>query len=139
MRAIWRGLARTFFWSYERGSWPYDLMVLAILVFVFLTPRHWFHDQPQSIAGPGIDIQLIAENEASQTRTYRLNAQLLPAAKRTPKPTPELERETHELLGKSVEDLKGRTFQIQAIQTVAGAGGSVEYYDVEVRPSRHNP
>ncbi len=139
MGTLWHGLQRTVLWSYERGSWPYDLMVLAILLFVFLTPRHWFHDQPQSVANPGTDIQLIAQNEASHTKTYRLNAHLLPLPKRTPKPTPELERETHDILGKSVEDLKGRMFQIQAIQSVPGDDGGVQYYDVEVKPSGHGP
>lgn len=139
MPKFWRGLQRTIFWSYERGSWPYDLMVFAILLFVFLTPRHWFHDQPQNVASAGADIQLIAENEASQTKTYRLSARLLPPPKRTAKPTPELERETHDILGKSVEDLKGHMFQIQAIQSVPGDDGSIEYYDVEVKPSHHAP
>lgn len=47
---VWRGtkliVVRSFFWAYERGSWQYDLMVLAILAFVFLTPRSWFNDRP---------------------------------------------------------------------------------------------
>lgn len=37
---------RTIFWSYERGSWQYDLIVLAILAFIFLAPRSWFGDRP---------------------------------------------------------------------------------------------
>ena len=47
MRTLWRGIVRTIFWSYDRGTWPYDLMVVVIVVFVLLTPRSWFHDQPQ--------------------------------------------------------------------------------------------
>lgn len=38
--------SRTFFWSYERGSWPYDLICLTILGLIFLTPRSWFRDRP---------------------------------------------------------------------------------------------
>jgi len=34
-------------WDYKRGSWQYDLMVGIILVFIFLTPRDWFRDQPR--------------------------------------------------------------------------------------------
>jgi hypothetical protein len=37
---------RTVFWSYDRGTWQYDLIVLAILAFIFLTPRAWFRDRP---------------------------------------------------------------------------------------------
>jgi len=30
-------------WSYERGTWQYDLFCLLILAFIFLTPSSWFH------------------------------------------------------------------------------------------------
>ena len=40
------GICRTVFWAYERGTWQYDLMVLAILAFIFLSPRNWFNDRP---------------------------------------------------------------------------------------------
>jgi len=40
------GIRRTVFWTYERGTWQYDLMVLAILAFIFLSPRNWFNDRP---------------------------------------------------------------------------------------------
>ncbi len=35
-------LARLLIWYYERGSWQYDIIVLLILAFVFLTPRSFF-------------------------------------------------------------------------------------------------
>ncbi len=38
--------SRSIFWSYERGTWQYDVIVLAILAFIFLTPRSWFQDRP---------------------------------------------------------------------------------------------
>ena len=40
------GVLRTVFWRYERGTWQYDLIVLAILAFIFLSPRSWFNDRP---------------------------------------------------------------------------------------------
>ena len=40
------GIKRTIFWAYERGSLHYDLMCLAILAFIFLSPRAWFNDRP---------------------------------------------------------------------------------------------
>jgi len=39
-------VSRIFFWSYERGSWQYDLAVIAILVFVLLTPGRCFTINP---------------------------------------------------------------------------------------------
>lgn len=37
---------RSIFWSYERATWQYDIIVLLILGFIFLTPRSWFRDHP---------------------------------------------------------------------------------------------
>ena len=97
MRTLWRGLGRIFFWSYERGSWPYDLMVVAIVIFVLLTPRSWFHDDPHTAAAaaaPGV--ALLSADAGDETRTYRIDATVLAPEKRQTKSTPELERETHE-------------------------------------------
>ncbi|MGH9773999.1 MAG: hypothetical protein ACRD50_03520 [Candidatus Acidiferrales bacterium] len=133
MQTFWRGVMRVLFWSFERGSWPYDVMVLAILAFVLLTPRSWFHDQPQAGAPSSAQVQLLAEDETS--KTYRLDANLLPPAKRHAKDSPELERDVHDLLGRSVEELKGHTFQIRHIQPVRGDDGIVRYYDVKLTSS----
>ena len=40
-------LKRLVFWEYSRGSWQYDVIVGAILAFVFFAPRSWFRDQPR--------------------------------------------------------------------------------------------
>ncbi len=42
------GLKRFILWDYPRAVWQYDLMVALILVFIFLTPREWFRDQPRA-------------------------------------------------------------------------------------------
>jgi hypothetical protein len=47
-RVLWNA----FFWTYERATWQYDLMVIAILAFVWLTPPDWLHDPTASGAGP---------------------------------------------------------------------------------------
>jgi CDP-diacylglycerol--glycerol-3-phosphate 3-phosphatidyltransferase len=48
---------RAFFWTDERATIPYDLWVIAILSFVWLTPPDWIGDPTAS--GPGL-IGLIA-------------------------------------------------------------------------------
>jgi len=40
-------LKRFILWDYSRGSIPYDIMVVLILAFIFLTPRALFRDQPK--------------------------------------------------------------------------------------------
>ena len=39
---------RLIFWDFPRASWQYDLAVGLILLFLFATPRDWFHDQPKA-------------------------------------------------------------------------------------------
>src|SRR3990172_1263324 len=43
---------RAFFWTNERATLPYDLWVIAILAFVWLTPPDWLGDPTAS--GPGL-------------------------------------------------------------------------------------
>jgi hypothetical protein len=38
---------RFLLWDYPRASIQYDVMVGIIVVFVLLTPREWFKDQPR--------------------------------------------------------------------------------------------
>lgn len=47
MSRIWRTLKGYLFWTYERGSFHYDVMVSLILLFIFVAPRFIdFKDQP---------------------------------------------------------------------------------------------
>jgi hypothetical protein len=133
MRSAWQGILHILFWSYDRGSWPYDVMVIGIVVFVLLTPRRLFHDQPQRAGLPTTDVQLIAEDAGNSQRTYRVDAAMLPLPKRSTHPTPELERETHDILGRTVDDLKGHSFQVWRIDPVPNPNGSIAYYDVFVK------
>jgi CDP-diacylglycerol--glycerol-3-phosphate 3-phosphatidyltransferase len=43
---------RAFFWTDERATLPYDIWVIAILAFVWLTPPDWLSDPMAS--GPGL-------------------------------------------------------------------------------------
>ena len=46
--AVWHAL----FWTFDRTSWQYDLMVIAILAFVWVTPPGWLGDPVAE--GPGV-------------------------------------------------------------------------------------
>jgi hypothetical protein len=39
---------RLVLWDFLRASWQYDVVVALILLFIFATPRDWFHDQPKA-------------------------------------------------------------------------------------------
>ena len=47
MRRVWKTISSFLWWSYDRGSIQYDIMVTLILLFIFLAPRKInFKDKP---------------------------------------------------------------------------------------------
>jgi hypothetical protein len=47
MRRVWKAISSFIWWSYDRGSIQYDIMVTLILLFIFLAPRKInFKDKP---------------------------------------------------------------------------------------------
>jgi hypothetical protein len=131
MRTLWRGIVRVVFWSYERGTWQYDVAVAGITLFVLFSPSviH-FSDQP--LVGPPpsqtmIELRAVAPG---QIATYRVDARLLASPIRTP----ELEHDLHETVQKNVGDLHHGRFEIVRIEPIRGDNGTVAYYDVSIRP-----
>ena len=45
MKIILSTLKKILFWSYERGSLPYDVMCVLILAFIFLSPNRFFQSR----------------------------------------------------------------------------------------------
>lgn len=130
MRTIWKVIQRTVFWSYDRGTWPYDLLVGAIVLFVFLSPRSWFNDQATvASASPAGQVLLQQSDPSTGLESYRVEFNLLVPAPRST----ELERRAHELLQKNVEDLHNRTFQVVRIEPVRNPDGTVQYYEIWVK------
>jgi len=129
VRSFWRALGRVFFWSYDRMTWQYDLMVALILAFLFLTPRHWFHDQPQ----PAVSVQMVSQNAGTHTATYRLDATALAPDRRAVNVTPEIQRRAHDVLRRSVNGLNRGSFQVVRVDPEFASDGSVAYYDVTVQ------
>jgi len=50
MKLILTTLKKTLFWSYERGSWQYDVMCVLILAFIFLVSSRLFY-KPITVRG----------------------------------------------------------------------------------------
>jgi hypothetical protein len=48
VRMLWNA----FFWTFERATWQYDVMVIAILAFVWLVPPDWIRDPMAHGTGP---------------------------------------------------------------------------------------
>jgi hypothetical protein len=127
MASLGQILSRTFFWSYERGTWQYDLAVILILVFVLLTPRTWFRDKPQSGAPvtPG-QVQLISKD--GNHLKYRVDARIL-----APPTKLALQNDLHTALQEALPELRKGNFSISNIEPLHDEQGTVIAYQVEVR------
>jgi len=126
-----RLLSRIFFWNFERGTLAYDLMVLGIVGFVFLSPRQWFHDQPESGGATAASAQVPCQADPANPRLFhcRVNAALLAP----PQASPQLQQKAHNVLMRSATSLKDRPFQIVRIEPVLAGDGGVLYYEVAVQ------
>jgi hypothetical protein len=127
MASLGQILSRTFFWAYERGTWQYDAAVVLILIFVLLTPRGRFHDQPESgaPAGPG---QVLLMAQDGNRRTYRVDARVL-----APPTKLALQNDLHSALTEALPDLRKGNFSISKIEPVRDEQGTVVAYQVEIR------
>jgi hypothetical protein len=130
MAGIRQILSRTFFWSYERGTWQYDVAVVLILIFVLLTPRGWFRDQPQvGMPVAPEQIQLVLFSDDGHRQEYRVDARVLAP----PEQTPALQNELHQALQRGLQDLRNGRFSITKIEPVRNEKGTVIAYQVEIR------
>lgn len=64
-------LRRLIFWEFPRGSRGYDVVVLLILAFIFLTPKTWYKDQPR----PREIVEMVAEEGL---RVFYIEPDLIP-------------------------------------------------------------
>jgi hypothetical protein len=116
---------RAVFWSYERGSWQYDIIVLMILAFIFLTPTSWFHDRPHLQLSDLRHVQGIVEvSHTDRLWVYQLDARLVESLGGLPP-----REAVHQLLLQRVKP----PFVIQAIRPILGAGDVILGYTVEVK------
>lgn len=121
-------LWRIFFWTYERGTVPYDIAVILILVFVLLTPRAWFRDQP-IVGVPANTAYVETISKTGETEVYRVDARLLAPPERTPA----LQSDLHTALQKAQPSLQDGRFAIGSIEPIRDAAGNVIAYQVEIR------
>jgi hypothetical protein len=130
MAGIRQIFSRTFFWSYERGTWQYDVAVVLVLIFVLLTPRGWFRDQPQvGMPVASEQIQLVLFSNDGHRQEYRVDARVLAP----PEQTPALQNELHQALQRGLQDLRNGRFSITKIEPVRNENGTVIAYQVEIR------
>lgn len=128
MTSLARILERACFWTYERGTWQYDLAVVVILLFVLGTPGRWFHDQPE-VGMPATAGQVLLISKEDHRQIYQVDARALAP----PMQTPTLQNELHNALQRSGPDLHNGRFSIIRIEPVRNDRGAVVAYEVEVQ------
>jgi hypothetical protein len=118
-------IKRSIFWSYERGSWQYDIICVLILAFIFLTPTHWFHDRPRLQLSDLRHVQGIVEvSHTDQVWVYQLDARLVESLGAV-----QINDAVHQLLLQRVKP----PFDIESIRPILGTGDVILGYTVEVK------
>jgi hypothetical protein len=133
MRTLWRGLVRIVFWSFERGTWPYDAAVAVIVVFVLFSPRSWFNDRPEQdavVATTAVPatVEWRGTDPVDGAAIYRVDARLISAD------GSDLAQQLHEAVRKYAHQLPHKKFEILRISSVRGRNGAIAYYDVCITP-----
>ena len=77
MTIVLRTLKKILFWSYDRGTWQYDIMCVLILAFVFFAPNASFRNR-EAAAGsqsPGQSV-FIPNHEFASTGSSSLEQEI---------------------------------------------------------------
>jgi hypothetical protein len=116
-----------FFWTYERGSFHYDVIVTAILLFMFVTPRFVdFKDRPVETAALHSSEVLVKEAgmEGSSSRfVYQVRAEDMN--------NPRTDAEINAGILRLVEPISGEV-TIERYEAVRDASGRVMAYNAWV-------
>ena len=117
-------IKRAIFWSYERGSWQYDIICVLILAFIFLSPTEWFHDRPRLQLSDLRHVQGIVEvSHTDRVWVYQLDSRLVESLGKIP-----VNDAVHQLLLQRVTP----PFEIRSISPILGTGDVILGYTVEV-------
>ena len=128
------GLGSVVLWSYDRGTFPYDVMCAAILLFVFLTPGTFFHDQPDPAPTPAVRSggQDISYTQDAQGKwVFFIGAHLIP-------PGLDETRLTYSARTR-IEKILNKPFVVADIKPVVSAGGETVGYSVWLSTTGPDP
>jgi hypothetical protein len=68
-------MKRHLLWTFDRGSFQWDLMCVLILAFLFLIPRHFFHDVPEFMKVPATEsVHRTVDNSGNTIYTIKLDS-----------------------------------------------------------------
>jgi hypothetical protein len=109
MRKLFRAIKATLLWSYDRGTWQYDVLCVLILLFVFALPAAWFDER-------GAAQKSLAQTLPAATRAEFFSIHDLGGVPNAPT--------LHELLSAAVAARHGRPLKIAHFEVVSDASGA---------------
>jgi hypothetical protein len=116
-RTVSEVLKSYFYWTYQRGSFHYDVMVTLILLFIFVTPHLWnYGDKPSQAAGPPHPIQVIGDGDHGLIITVMAVDVNMPASASDPV--------AKKVLRKAIEPVTGDAVSIQRWELARDAHGN---------------
>lgn len=121
LNRLWKSLKPVVFWSYRRGSWQYDLICVAILAFIFGTPRTFFNDRPGAPTTRAVERLA----DAGQDSVFWVEASAVAAEDES---GVEAELET------LVTRRSGKKMRVTKVEKSAGPDGDLYAYLVYARP-----
>jgi hypothetical protein len=122
-----RLLRNYIFWSYERGSIHFDIMVTLILIFMFVGPHYInFHDKPVPTV-PLHEAAVVVKPAGRDGRFQRYQYEIRAEDLGTPKDDDDLQ----EAVRNAIEPISGAV-TIQKVEPVQDAGHKVVAYNVTV-------
>jgi hypothetical protein len=113
------------FWTYERGSFHYDVMVTLILAFIFVSPHFInFRDKPVY----NLPSQIMVQNDGAGSITYEVKkADVEQSLQRVSSSDPE--KRLRKALRRLIEPIAGDVL-VERYEPINGADGQITAYRV---------
>jgi len=109
-----------FYWTYQRGSFHYDVKVTLILLFIFITPRIWnYGDKPLPVRALAHPIQVTGDGERGMVVQVSADDVQMP-----PHPT---DMEVKAALRKAIMPITGDAVFVERWETLTDAQGNLEW------------
>ena len=106
-------LNKLFFWNYERNTWQWDALCVAILIFIFLTPKSWWEIGERRMA---------LAHQSSVASILLIDTQTVENA------------EDRSQLQQRLRTMTGRSdLQVLGVRKVTARDGTTRGYEVDIR------
>ena len=118
LRTVKQVLLSYFYWTYSRGSFHYDVMVTAILLFIFLTPHipgFSYGDKPSLPASLVHPIEVVSDGGHGVVITVRVSDANVPLGA--------TDAVVKKALRKAIEPVTGDAVFVEKWETVTDAEG----------------